>query len=696
MHRARSPELRRGGAERGRGYVGGVCGRSDTGHPRGDSREKRVRLRSGFQSGARGGGGGSGSGVHLSRGPLPLDSEDDSRGKNESRTRSPPARLVRRNMPPLRSPSPCWSSRQRGGGGGFRGDFSGDRSPSPRQMSPVPARGGFGGRRRRAVKRRCRRGSPQDDGGEAAEGSEIDEANPEVETLRRVWVSHSDCAKIIGRQGRTMRELEFRSRTRLKVQPQDEMNAETRERYVEILGTESEYETALRLVMELTMFCRDANGIVLKDERVPEQDPRSAQEKPTILEVLPEEVGRVLGRRGEMVKKLETESCTKVEVDKVTGRLEIFGTREAQGRCLELLLPEVTMLRSEDGTLLKEIQKPSEDTQAEPLPPPLKLWVRGREAGRVIGRGGETVRMMMEKTGADIKVQKADEVRGAANDRQIIIMGREEEQQRVQELILAEVCWCKGPDGILKEPAEEQKKRVDTKEVNGEKEAVDRKEASQKAEHKNETPKKARRGKKSSADGEKQDKDGTWVCSKCGGDHRSKDCPHSAGLWGIGLRMGMQMGMQAMGMQAMAGMMRTPGPMPGMPPFQGMPPMMGAPGMMPPPWLGGNAFWRRSRNRSSSSGSYSGSSRGSSADSRGRENPANARQFGSTLASSHRRSGGSGGSGGGCHGGGTASSGGGCGGENAYLDPQVDRHQGQPQKRRRRGHQRKDDYEKQP
>ena len=31
------------------------------------------------------------------------------------------------------------------------------------------------------------------------------------------------------------------------------------------------------------------------------------------------------------------------------------------------------------------------------LPPPLKFWVKDREAGKVIGRGGETVREVMEK-----------------------------------------------------------------------------------------------------------------------------------------------------------------------------------------------------------------------------------------------------------------------------------------------------------
>lgn len=35
--------------------------------------------------------------------------------------------------------------------------------------------------------------------------------------------------------------------------------------------------------------------------------------------------------------------------------------------------------------------------QEPELPAPMKLWVKDREAGKVIGRGGETVREVMEK-----------------------------------------------------------------------------------------------------------------------------------------------------------------------------------------------------------------------------------------------------------------------------------------------------------
>jgi len=212
-----------------------------------------------------------------------------------------------------------------------------------------------------------------------------DRLEEEKETRLRVWVAHSDCAKIIGRGGRTMRELEAASRTKLKVQREDDMNTDTKERFVEIIGTRSEQKAALALLLDLATFCREDGGEVLKDIRA--SNPQGKTEAPYVIEVLPEEVGRVLGRKGETVKLLEKDSNTKIEVDKNTGRLEIYGQKEAREQALKLLLSEVTYAKGEDGAVIKDRPRPKPNEDAMDLPP-YKLWVKDREAGRVIGRGG--------------------------------------------------------------------------------------------------------------------------------------------------------------------------------------------------------------------------------------------------------------------------------------------------------------------
>ncbi|CAE8741428.1 unnamed protein product, partial [Polarella glacialis] len=115
-----------------------------------------------------------------------------------------------------------------------------------------------------------------------------------------------------------------------------------------------------------------------------------------------------------------------------TGRVEIYGSEEAQDRAVQLILAEVSFAKTgSDGTVLKDEPRPAkrEDNEAE-LPPPVKLWVRDRDAGRVIGRGGETVRDVMEKSGADVKVEKSDEMYSGSSERGVKILGTKEQQDK--------------------------------------------------------------------------------------------------------------------------------------------------------------------------------------------------------------------------------------------------------------------------
>lgn len=419
----------------------------------------------------------------------------------------------------------------------------------------------------------------------------------EEETKVRVWVAHSDCAKIIGKGGRTMRDVEARSRTKLKVQREDEMDASTKERYVDIVGTTSEQKAAIELLLPLATYCREDEGEVLKDSRASESG-EGKSETPHVVEVLPEEVGRVLGRKGETVKVLERDSGTKIEVDKGTGRLEIFGRPEAQEKALELVLAEVSFAKNEEGTVLKDQRNRPRDQDEIELPP-MKLWVKDRDAGRVIGRGGETVRDVMEKTGADIKVQKSEEMRPGEAEREIKIFGQKEQQEQALQLVLAEVGWARGEDAMLKEPPEPQEPPKPPPREERKRRRQEAKEERKEAAREREEAKASRSQREEKGGGS-----GAWVCGTCGGDHRTKECPHATGLLGMGMHIGMQMGMQAMGMHGLhmgMGVMGPPMmppmmPMPGMP---GMPPL--GPGMLPP---------------GSSDSSYGSSSSAGSAESR--------------------------------------------------------------------------------
>lgn len=374
-----------------------------------------------------------------------------------------------------------------------------------------------------------------------------------------------------------MRDIEARSRTKLKVQREDEMDAATKERYVDIAGTRNEQKAALEALLALATYCREDEGEVLKDSRSNENI-EGKNETPHVLEVLPEEVGRVLGRKGETVKILERESATKIEVDKGTGRLEIYGRPEAQEKALELVLAEVSYAKAGDGSILKDQRARPRDQDAVDLPP-VKLWVRDRDAGRVIGRGGETVRDVMEKTGADIKVQKSEDMRPGDTEREIKIFGQKEQQDQALQLVLAEVSWARGEEGMLKEPpAAEDLPKPPQREERKRRRPESKEDRQETARERDDGEPRSKRVRRRHHEQKTAPGNGAWVCGICGGDHRTKDCPHANGLLGMGMHIGMQMGMQALGMQSLGmGMM---GP-PMMPPLMPMPGMAGLPGMMP-------------------------------------------------------------------------------------------------------------------
>jgi len=379
----------------------------------------------------------------------------------------------------------------------------------------------------------------------------------------RVWVMHTDCAKVIGKGGRAMREVEGKTGTLLKVQPERDMESTgaDKERYVDISGTKENCEAAVQLILERTRYLREDCGKVLKDVR---RSDDGLEELPRVIEVKPEDVGRVIGRKGDMIKFIEQKSSTKIEVDKVTGKLEIFGKTEAQSQALELVLAEITFAKDVNGTVIKEDSNKKDGEGTAKLAPRV-LWIKDEHAGRVIGRGGGTIHDMMKRSGADIKIRKLEEMpaaRGGPREREIRIFGEKEQQDQAMALLLNELCWCRDSGGVLKDVPDERQTRKRKKE---EQRASQAKLEDDKAGH----AKSKRRGGGSSA---------LWVCATCGGEHRSKECPYAIGM---GMKLGMQMGMQAMGMALPPGMPPIPGMLPMMP---GMHPMMGLPrmpGMLP-------------------------------------------------------------------------------------------------------------------
>lgn len=289
----------------------------------------------------------------------------------------------------------------------------------------------------------------------------------------RLWVPNNDCARIIGKGGIQLKEIEDESRASLRIQREAEMKRlGVTERYVDIRGDSPARRKAKERILTIADFVRDSDGFVLKGD--------DEDESCTVLKILRDEVGRILGRRGELIRDIEYDTRCRIDVDRRTGKVRIAGTAEQRKNAQAKIMGEVSFCEDDSGKVMKDDAEKDEDC--------LRMYVLDSEAGRVIGRGGETVKEIMDGSDAQVKVQKNESRDAISNERLIQIFGDEAGRQKAMELILEEVTFAKDAVGdIIKNTGNH-----------------------------NIEPGLAHCRKISK---------GAWICGFCSGDHKTKECP---------------------------------------------------------------------------------------------------------------------------------------------------------------------------
>mmetsp|Transcript_119 Transcript_119/g.177 ORF Transcript_119/g.177 Transcript_119/m.177 type:complete len:897 (+) Transcript_119:55-2745(+) len=419
-----------------------------------------------------------------------------------------------------------------------------------------------------------------EDGGEASaasSGAAKSAEEPPDSNRDILFILKTECAKIIGTQGAVLKHIEKQTFTRVQVAKEADPGGDPKERMVEVFGRRPDRPQAIKMIMEYITFARDSEGVVTKDTRC-------AAELPLVVNLNQEGVSRLIGRKGENIQRIEKESCAHIDVDKLSGRLEICGPKDAQERCLELVLQSVSYVTDADGKVLKDEPSPPPAAPKVPPPPPkptpaqqakdspgsaapvdddlLRIWVKDKEVGKIIGRGGETIKEVMDATLTNIQVQKGQDVDPGCSIREVSIKGPSAAQRlKARDLILELVSWCQGPgdEGVLKD---EPIPPIAGKSGNGKGQVVAPPRPP--ARHKIPRPPLPVKGK------------GKGGKNGCKGPPDGSSMPPD-GLWNMAMQMGMHWGVRA----------PMPGMHPGMPMgMMGMPPMGAQSSMMPMPGMG--------------------------------------------------------------------------------------------------------------
>lgn len=225
------------------------------------------------------------------------------------------------------------------------------------------------------------------------------------------------------------------------------MERGSKERYVELLGNARQRKKAIQMILKIATFCRDDNGKVLKDGQVGSGGGGSAES----LIIQQGEVGKVLGRGGENIRRIEEESGARLELDRNEGRLDIRGPPDAVSRARDMVLSEVSHARNGSGAVIKDAHhNQTSSGGGGGSNSPWILWVQSKEAGRVIGRGGEAVRELMERTGAEVKVQRGDGKDDG--EREIKISGSESQKLEALFGVSSHVNFIRCEQGVIKTP----------------------------------------------------------------------------------------------------------------------------------------------------------------------------------------------------------------------------------------------------
>lgn len=272
-------------------------------------------------------------------------------------------------------------------------------------------------------------------------------ASPDIPS--RIWVAHADCARIIGRQGETRKDIERQSGASLTVQKEEEMLPGESQRFVELFGSADQRQKAIELIQQIT-------------SDVPDGDGEGKDVTSEVVLIRFDEVGRIIGRGGENIRRIELESGARLQLNRSAGQLFIKGSSGAVGRAKEMVQEEVAEGRTGDGAV-------DEDASGGPAPalgPALRLWVYSKEAGRIIGRGGETVREIIQRTGAEVQIERG-EGKDHSTERMIQIFGTKPQREEAAALIIADLSYARGDAGIIKTsdvPREECMRRASERE----------------------------------------------------------------------------------------------------------------------------------------------------------------------------------------------------------------------------------------
>lgn len=148
-------------------------------------------------------------------------------------------------------------------------------------------------------------------------------------------------------------------------------------------------------------------------------------------------IGRIIGKGGSHIKQLKSQSGAEVVIAKEDEKVD--GAEEPQRR-VTLTGSNVALILA-DGLMRAKMAETGEREATE-----TEMKIPDSRAGQVIGKGGATIRMIKETSGAELTMSKPEEMEEGSNERLIVLKGTASQCLIAQTLILAKMAHADGHD----------------------------------------------------------------------------------------------------------------------------------------------------------------------------------------------------------------------------------------------------------
>lgn len=273
------------------------------------------------------------------------------------------------------------------------------------------------------------RGGPRENQG-YGNGDNNQMSYNEYQITVEMMIPPDKCGLIIGKGGNTLKTMMQEHSVKLHL-VQDSAEVTKDEKPLKIIGTRQSVEEARRAVLFL-MSQKDGNKV---------GGALSPLGKPTIEVTVPKAaVGVVIGRGGENISRIQTETGTRIQFKPDDPNLDhrgcvISGTQEACNSAQDKIKEIAAQKLAEQGQSGQVSQMGVFDTfgmgtQTVEFPVP------ANRAGVVIGKGGENIRLIKEKSGAFVQIEKhVGDVDKDPNWKTFIIRGTQMQIEEAQRLI---------------------------------------------------------------------------------------------------------------------------------------------------------------------------------------------------------------------------------------------------------------------